>query len=48
MASFILAHHFGGTPWQWRQEAGDQDWATGLMLLERMNEANAEGGDDGP
>ena len=41
--SVILAHHFGGTPWAWRNEASELDWGTAIGLLEqemeRMEEA---------
>nr|DAZ75123.1 MAG TPA: hypothetical protein [Caudoviricetes sp.] len=41
--SVILAHHFGGTPWTWRNEASELDWGTAIGLLEqemeRMEEA---------
>ncbi|PLS24338.1 hypothetical protein Tam1G_1601 [Bifidobacterium imperatoris] len=33
MLSFLLANRFGGTPWQWRNEASPLDWGTGIRLL---------------
>ncbi|MCH4856221.1 hypothetical protein [Bifidobacterium pseudolongum] len=40
--SVLLAIHAGGTPWDWRDKATEQDWATALRLLaeqaERINE----------
>ena len=41
--SFILARRFGGTPWQWREEASELDWGTGIRLLtEEMERAEKE------
>ncbi|THG24936.1 hypothetical protein E5991_06970 [Bifidobacterium pseudolongum] len=40
--SVLLAIHAGGTPWDWRDKATEQDWATALRLLaeqaERIND----------
>ena len=40
MLSFLLAQRFGGTPWEWRQNASECDWGTGLRILnDEMEEA---------
>lgn len=31
--SVLLAMRFGGTPWQWRECAEDEDWGTALKIL---------------
>lgn len=36
--SVLLALHAGGTPWEWRSRALDQDWGTALRLLEEQAE----------
>lgn len=41
MLSFLLAARFGGTPWQWRQQASELDWGTGLSLLRDEMEENS-------
>lgn len=33
----MLARNFGGTPWQWREEASELDWGTCVEIL--MQEA---------
>lgn len=39
--SFLLASRFGGTPWQWRNDADERDWGTGLAyLLKEAEEAS--------
>lgn len=39
----MLARRFGGTPWQWRNEASELDWGTGIRLLtEEMERAEKE------
>ena len=41
--SFLLASRFGGTPWQWRNEADEADWGTGLAeLLKEAEETRKE------
>ena len=41
--SFLLASRFGGTPWQWRNEADELDWGTGLAeLLKEAEESQKE------
>ena len=41
--SFLLASRFGGTPWQWRNEADELDWGTGLAeLLKEAEETRKE------
>ncbi|RGP01420.1 hypothetical protein DXA79_09200 [Bifidobacterium pseudocatenulatum] len=41
--SFLLANRFGGTPWQWRNEADELDWGTGLAeLLKEAEESQKE------
>jgi len=38
-----LASRFGGTPWQWRNEADELDWGTGLAeLLKEAEESQKE------
>lgn len=41
----MLAMKIGGTPWQWREQAAPEDWATGVKILqaeaERIREMNA-------
>ena len=34
----LLAIHAGGTPWEWREKATEQDWATALRLLNEQAE----------
>lgn len=43
LLSFILARRFGGTPWQWRNEASELDWGTGIRLLNEETERMEEG-----
>jgi hypothetical protein len=31
----VLAARFGGTPWEWRERAEDEDWGTCLELLRK-------------
>ncbi|WP_158276294.1 hypothetical protein [Bifidobacterium callitrichidarum] len=45
--SFILARRFGGTPWQWRTEASELDWGTGIRLLNEEMERMEETGHGG-
>ena len=41
--SFLLASRFGGTPWQWRNEADEADWGTGIAaLLKEAEETRKE------
>lgn len=40
--SFLLASRFGGTPWQWRNEADELDWGTGLAELLKEAESRKE------
>jgi len=38
-----LASRFGGTPWQWRNEADEADWGTGIAaLLKEAEETRKE------
>nr|DAZ03131.1 MAG TPA: hypothetical protein [Caudoviricetes sp.] len=42
LLSFALSQRFGGTPWQWRSEASEMDWGTGLEILRREQEEHEE------
>lgn len=42
MLSVILAHRFGGAPWEWRNEASELDWGTAIRLLEQEMERMEE------
>ncbi len=42
--SCLLAARYGGTPWQWREQADEMDWGTCMAALIEENERMKEAG----